>query len=565
MRMNLNLDTRLKQKQTQEMRLAPQMIQAIEILQLPGATLLDYVERKLAENDALVIDTPEETPREEDDDSAESGPTDAEIAEWSPDDWDEWRPPRPAGGEETGGKMAALQNTAQEGPSVHERLADQLSLIDAPERVVELARHMVFNLDERGYLAPHRFVLPLLESLSDEGYLEKPLTEIVAAVDGVAAVKVPKAGRNVTAEQIAEAEELRDLNVLEAQEVLSRLRRVRDGGGSNGHGLRDREALLRYPLVEVLDRLDEDYTLEEAEQALALVQTLEPRGIAGRTMSETLVMQLDPQDLLYAEKKRLLEDHLQDLERNRLQRIASAMSLDLEEVQMIIDEFKGLDPRPAGRLVTATARVVHPDVVVTQREDGEYEVDLVKSSVPPLAVSAAAEEVAADPSELERVRKLYQRRIDDARSIIDAIRQRQQTLTRVAQRVFHHQSGFLDHGVDALRPLKMQTVADELGIHVSTVSRAIADKWAQTPQGVHALKFFFAGGTETDDGGVESRHSVKRAVQDIIDGEDKKHPMSDDDVASALKERGLSIARRTVTKYRKQLGIPSSRRRRQWV
>ena len=120
-------------------------------------------------------------------------------------------------------------------------------------------------------------------------------------------------------------------------------------------------------------------------------------------------------------------------------------------------------------------------------------------------------------------------------------------------------------GENALRPLKMQTVADALGIHVSTVSRAIADKWVQTPQGITPLKFFFTGGTETAGGGVESRHAVKNRVKEVIDAEDPQKPLSDDDVAAMLRERGLEIARRTVTKYRKQLGIPSSRQRRSWV
>jgi RNA polymerase sigma-54 factor len=161
-------------------------------------------------------------------------------------------------------------------------------------------------------------------------------------------------------------------------------------------------------------------------------------------------------------------------------------------------------------------------------------------------------------------RDMARKRVESARWLIDAIQQRQATLTRVAERIFFHQRGYLEQGEIALRPLKMQTVADELGIHVSTVSRAIADKWVQTPLGIKPLKFFFTGGTENESGEVESRHNVKNRVKEIIDAEDGASPLSDDDVAAKLKDAGLDVARRTVTKYRKQLGIASSRQRKKW-
>jgi RNA polymerase sigma-54 factor len=159
------------------------------------------------------------------------------------------------------------------------------------------------------------------------------------------------------------------------------------------------------------------------------------------------------------------------------------------------------------------------------------------------------------------VRDHARRKVESARWLIDAIRQRQATLTKVAQRIFWHQRDFLVHGKNALRPLKMQTVADELGIHVSTVSRAIADKWVDTPKGNFTLKSFFVGGTENASGEVESRDNVKERVKEIIEKEDAANPLSDDDVAEKLKVHGLDVARRTVTKYRKQLGIASSRQR----
>ncbi len=565
MRLELGLHARLQLQQKQV--LAPQMIQAIEILQLPSVNLQDYVEQQLSENDALIVDTPEPVVEREEEE-VDDGPSESDMDDFSPDDW-EWRPPvRKVAQGERDPKMEALANSPGRPASLQDVLAAQLSGAAFEQQRHELALLVIYNLDDRGYLAPHRFVEPFLGATDEHCYLTKPLIDIVAAVDGVAAVKVPKLRRGVTPAQVAAAEEARDRNVLEAQQVLARLQDVRALPG--GEHLSKRDILLLYPLFEILEQASRDarfegVDLDDVAAALRIVQSLDPRGIAGRTVVETLLLQLDPDDLLYAEKRRLIEDHLEDLERNRMAKISREMGLDLEDLQLVIGELRALDPRPGGWLAPEQAQAVHPDVVVNERQDGDFEVDLVNSLISPLAVSDEALDIVGDAAMPDHIRNLYRKRIDSARWLIEAIQQRQQTLSRVAQRIFHHQRAFLERGEDALRPLKMQTVADELGIHVSTVSRAIADKYVQTPRGIKSLKFFFTGGTANDSGEVESRHKVKNLVKAIIDAEDRTKPLSDDDVAAKLKEEGLRVARRTVTKYRKQLSIPSSRQRRQWV
>lgn len=251
------------------------------------------------------------------------------------------------------------------------------------------------------------------------------------------------------------------------------------------------------------------------------------------------------------------------MEKNRLQKIAREMDLPLEDLQLVLEEMRGLDPAPGKRLAPEGAPLVYPDVVVNE-DDGKWTIDLVNSQIPTLTVREDFVQLMNDRTAPTEQREMARKRVEGARWLIDAIQQRQTTLTRVAERIFSHQQAYLLHGESALRPLKMQTVADELGIHVSTVSRAIADKWVQTPRGIKPLKYFFTGGTETDSGDVESRLNVKNRVKEIVDGEDPANPLSDDDVAARLKEQGLDIARRTVTKYRKQLGIASSRQRRKW-
>jgi RNA polymerase sigma-54 factor len=574
MRLEMGLDTRLALQQ--KLVLAPQILQSIEILQMTNTNLLEFVEEQLQENEALERDTPEEIPlpeRKAETVSADTPPEDdgrgvteadaAPAATYEPEEWDELRSRR-YDGEDGDKKYEALQNSPGRADTSQDMLADQLGLVDAPPRITALAKILVYNLDDDGYLPPHRLAGPLLDAIDAEGNLSKPLADVVAATLGVAAVKVPEAKRGVTPEQIAEAVDSRERVILEAQDVLSRILRIRAMPG--GASLSRRDVLLRYPLVDVLDREAADWTIEEAQEALRLVQRLEPKGVGGRTLEETLVLQLDPEGLTYKDLTVLIENHLDDLAKNRLPKIAKEMNCSVDDVKLLIEELQDLHRtgqilmKPGARLAEEAAMAVHPDVVVTE-EDGEFKIDLVNSYFPSLTVRADYVQMVNDKTLPTPVRDHARKRVEGARWLIEAIQQRQATLTKVAQRIFSHQRDFLVSGKTALRPLKMQTVADELGIHVSTVSRAIADKWVQTPQGVHTLKSFFIGGTENASGEVESRDNVKERVKEIIEKEDPQAPLSDDDVADKLKAKGLDVARRTVTKYRKQLGIASSRQR----
>jgi RNA polymerase sigma-54 factor len=237
----------------------------------------------------------------------------------------------------------------------------------------------------------------------------------------------------------------------------------------------------------------------------------------------------------------------------------------MDRLYEIMHGLAHLSTRPGAPLSNGPTRYIRPDVVI-EWEDGEYAVRLVNDHLPRVGLNPGIRRMLSQARDDPKVREYLKRKVDQAKWLIEAIAQRQSTLERVAKEIVARQRDFLDFGVSHLRPLKMQEVADALGIHVSTVSRAIADKHAQTPRGIVPLKFFFTGGTENEDGGVESRLSVKERVRQIIEEEDKRTPLSDDEVAALLqKECGLEIARRTVTKYRKALNIPSSRQRRVWA
>ena len=568
MRLEMGMEHRLQLQQ--KLVLAPMIIQSIEILQLPQMNLLEYVEQQLQENEALEVEQMESVPEgphqrklkpgEEPPRSEHDKLLEFVQPEFVPEDWEEFRYRR-GSVEDRDKKQEALNNTAGRAASLQDRVAEQLTIAETDERTLEIARQLAYCLDDKGFFAPHRYVRALLQALDASGVLQKPLADIVASVDGVAAVKVPAAKAGVTPEEIAAARDSRDRALQEAQQVLATIEHIRSGPG--GAALSSHDIELRYPLVEVVERAAGAWTYEEVAEALKVLQSLEPKGIAGRTEEETLLLQLDPTDLLYREKRTLLERHLEDMEKNRLHKIAKEMNLEFEDLQIILEEMKSLDPSPGTRLAPVSAPLVYPDVVVTE-QDGKWVIDLIHSSLPTLTVRDDFVQLMNDKEAPTAQRDMARKRVEGARWLIDAIQQRQATLTRVAERIFSHQQAFLEQGEPALRPLKMQTVADELSIHVSTVSRAIADKWVQTPMGIKPLKYFFTGGTENDSGEVESRLNVKNKVKEIVDQEDGANPLSDDDVAAKLKEQGLDIARRTVTKYRKQLGIASSRQRRKW-
>ena len=203
---------------------------------------------------------------------------------------------------------------------------------------------------------------------------------------------------------------------------------------------------------------------------------------------------------------------------------------------------------------------VVPDVFVEER-DGKFEVRTERGAIPELGISPVYRNLLKEARSDPKIYEYLRRKIDSAKWFIEAIHQRQNTIHRIAAEIVVRQEGFLRHGIRSLQPLKMQEVADKVGVHISTVSRAIAEKYIETPQGVFALRRFFTGGTVTDSGDMMSQPAVKESLREIVDKEDKNIPLSDDQLVEELGKRGIHIARRTVTKYRKALGIDSSSRR----
>ncbi len=296
-------------------------------------------------------------------------------------------------------------------------------------------------------------------------------------------------------------------------------------------------------------------------RAIAIVQRMEPRGIGGRNAIEALLLQLDPKDPDYALLCRLLEDFLEEIARNKLPAVAKAIGVDLDQLNGLLERLRELELRPAAGLVGEAPPAIHPDVVVEEAEDG-FVVKVDQSGLPPLRVDPDVRALSRNRALGKDVRRHLRGRIDQARWVLQAVAQRGETLQRVATAVFGHQRAFLERGPGHLLPLRMNQLAEWLDLHTSTVSRAVAGKYAQTPWGIFPLRWFFQGSA----GSVRdaAREDVRDLVREVVDAEDPRRPLSDDEIVAALKERGCKLARRTVAKYRGELGIPSSYRRRRY-
>ena len=235
----------------------------------------------------------------------------------------------------------------------------------------------------------------------------------------------------------------------------------------------------------------------------------------------------------------------------------------MEKVRSALALVCALNPAPGRLYDNEVVPYAVPDAMVSLM-DGEYQVSLDEKALPTLRINTDYEALMKQQERGSSTRNYIKKKIDSARWLMDAIQQRRATLLKVTREIVKAQKDFLDQGVSALKPLKMQEVADTTSMHVSTVSRAIRDKYVQTPRGILPMKAFFTGGMQAAEGRMESWDAVKQRIADIIENEDKSNPLSDEEITRKLQETSLEIARRTVTKYRKALSIPSSRQRKRY-
>lgn len=290
----------------------------------------------------------------------------------------------------------------------------------------------------------------------------------------------------------------------------------------------------------------------EVEKILEKVQELDPPGIAARNLGECLFLQLKRQGREHSTEARIARYHLEELGRKKYPEIAGALDVPLQEVQRAAEAIARLDPRPGSAFSSEPAQVVIPEIIV-ERDGDDYTVRLNSDEVPALRISDSYKDMLPESS--REVRDYLRDKIKGGKIFIRSIQQRQQTLMNIGREIAARQREFLDHGPSYLRPMTMSQVADAVGVHETTVSRAASGKYIATPQGIFEIKYFFTHGYTTSDGEEVSNESVRQAIGQIVRDESSKRPLSDQDMVRLLNEQGLKVARRTVAKYRDQLGI----------
>jgi RNA polymerase sigma-54 factor len=320
------------------------------------------------------------------------------------------------------------------------------------------------------------------------------------------------------------------------------------------------------PLVDISQSYNPPVTETQVEEALTVIQKLEPLGVGARNLRECLLLQVTPDTPQREVVRVLIGNHLEDIEHNRLPVIQRRTGFDIQVIKSAIDDvIKHLNPRPGSQYTAENIPYVVPDIVVERTEDGDYTVRLLDDWVPNIYISRRYMDAYKDKSSDAKTKEYLKRKIQAAQWLLESIEQRRNTLEKVTRAIIAHQRAFLDKGPDNIEPLKMQQIADQVGVHVTTVSRAVDDKWVQTPRGIFPLKRFFGGGTQTTTGEEVAWETIKQKLLEIIDREDKSNPLSDEDLVRKLNEAGYPVARRTVTKYRKTLNIPQSRQRKDWT
>src|SRR6266487_494070 len=303
---------------------------------------------------------------------------------------------------------------------------------------------------------------------------------------------------------------------------------------------------------------------EDFEKMLVLIQGFHPPGVGARDLRECLLIQLRREGKENSLEYKIVSEHMEDLGRRRFPEIARRMGISVEDVQKVADNIGRLNPRPGQVFAAAPQNYVLPDVTV-EKLDGEYQITLNDEQIPHLRISNLYKDIiASGNTQSGEVKDYIRDKIRSGKFLIRSIHQRQQTIMNIAQQIVSRQRDFLEHGPSHLKPMTMAEVAEAVGVHETTVSRAVSGKYMATPQGVFEMKYFFTGGYQTATGESLSNISVKQAILDLVKHESGSAPLSDHEIVEILSERGIPIARRTVAKYRSELNILPSHMRRKY-
>ena len=341
--------------------------------------------------------------------------------------------------------------------------------------------------------------------------------------------------------------------------VLIMSEAVRDAA-ENIIGNLDENGYLTATLEEIAE--SGQHTLDEVKLGLRVVHSLDPAGVGAKDVRECLLLQIESRNGHGGVAWQIVSNHLKLLETRQIKEIAKQLGRPLEHVQIALDVIRFLDPYPGLRYSGAGSRQVEPDVYIFKESD-DYIIQLNDDDLPQLRLNAQYRKMLdRDQEPSKEIRNYVKDRYAAAIQLIKNIEQRKQTILKVCQSIVRRQLEFLEHGIDQLKPMMIKEVAEEIGVHPSTVSRAVASKYADTPQGVFELRYFFSEAVQGTAGGATPLLILKRRVKKMIEEEDAQHPLTDEQITARLKSEGIDVTRRTVAKYREDMKIPSTHQRR---
>lgn len=323
----------------------------------------------------------------------------------------------------------------------------------------------------------------------------------------------------------------------------------------------DKNGYLSNSTAEIADQLGIE--AENVENVIKVIQTFDPVGVCARDLRECLLIQIETRGIDNPDIKEVIQNYLEDVAQNRLAKISKELNIGLKSVQWICDLIKTLEPKP-GRGFSHDSdeiKYITPDVYLYYI-DGEYVISVNDSSAPRLIINNYYKQLLSRSRD-ENTTSFLTERLNSAMWLIRSIEQRRMTIYKVVESILKYQMDFFEKGKKSLKPLTLKDIAEDIEVHESTVSRATNGKYIQTPRGLFELKYFFSSGVHSGDGGISSK-SIKSIIEEIIGGENSKKPLSDQQIVKILKSKNINISRRTVAKYRDELGIPSSSGRRRF-
>jgi RNA polymerase sigma-54 factor len=494
----------LSQRLTQSLVLSPQMQQSLALLQAPTLELKALVEQEMQQNPVL-----EEAPQTEADQPEKVRNEDGETAD-SPDPTE---PPADVAGE------------------THELAADKNERETAEDFLREFEKLSQMDQEWRDHYAASN--APIRQSAEDEERRQFMFDSIVA----------PTSLQEILLEQVRES------NLSAGQQAIAEML----VGNIDDHGY----------LKTSVDELafSTNIPASTIAEVLHIIQTFDPPGVGSRDLRECLMRQLERAGEEDSDEYRIVRDHMDALGKRRIPELARALGVDVEDVQEAIGRIARLEPRPGRAFLTDNNQYILPEVFV-QRVGDDFAVTTNNEQIPHLRISNTYKDLMAQSGNSAEVLNYIREKIRAGKFLIKSLHQRQQTILNIGIEIVKRQREFMDKGVAFLKPMTMVQVAEVVGVHETTVSRAVSNKYMQTPQGIFEMKYFFTAGIQTASGEGMSNTSVKDMIAEMFRKEDTTKPLSDQEIVKMLQEKGIVIARRTVAKYRSELNIlPSNLRK----